>query len=149
MWVDGQFDDKHKTHTHESVLYRLIDITNDDRDANPFARGSHWYFPPGSSWEHVKALAAPEWGVSVAYWVRSTPLISIHSIQGRLYFAGDATSTQFFTNAAGAFESGVRVANEIRAAHNAPPVRHARTIVAFDNMCVFVRLVYAAGTVWH
>lgn len=58
---------------------------------DPFARGSYSHALPGHA-DKRAALAAP--------------------IDGRLFFAGEATSPDFFTTAHGAQESGVRAARE-------------------------------------
>jgi monoamine oxidase len=62
---------------------------------DPFARGSYSHALPGQA--HQRAvLAAP--------------------IDGRLFFAGEATSANFFSTAHGAHDSGERAANEVLAA---------------------------------
>jgi monoamine oxidase len=59
---------------------------------DPFARGSYSHALPGHA-DKRAVLAAP--------------------IDGRLFFAGEATSPDFFTTAHGAQESGVRAAREV------------------------------------
>ena len=59
---------------------------------DPFARGSYSHALPGHA-DKRAVLAAP--------------------IDGRLFFAGEATSPDFFTTAHGAQESGVRAAKEV------------------------------------
>ncbi len=59
-----------------------------------FAKGSYSHALPGHS-EDRAVLAAP--------------------VDGRLFFAGEATSARFFSTAHGAYESGVRAANEVSA----------------------------------
>ncbi|HLZ01467.1 MAG TPA: NAD(P)/FAD-dependent oxidoreductase [Bradyrhizobium sp.] len=60
--------------------------------SDPFARGSYSHALPGHSGKRA-VLAAP--------------------IDGRLFFAGEATSPNFFTTAHGARDSGERAANEV------------------------------------
>jgi monoamine oxidase len=57
-----------------------------------FAKGSYSHALPGHSKDRA-ILAAP--------------------VDGRLFFAGEATSSEFFSTAHGAYESGVRAANEV------------------------------------
>jgi len=57
-----------------------------------FAKGSYSHALPGHSRDRA-ILAAP--------------------VDGRLFFAGEATSSEFFSTAHGAYESGVRAANEV------------------------------------
>ncbi len=59
--------------------------------ADPFARGSYSYARPGHADDRA-VLAAP--------------------VDDRLFFAGEATSPNFFSTVHGAFESGVRAAEE-------------------------------------
>ncbi len=59
---------------------------------DPFARGSYSHALPGHADDRA-TLAAP--------------------VDGRLFFAGEATSPNFFTTAHGAQESGVRAAKEV------------------------------------
>ena len=62
---------------------------------DPFARGSYSHALPGQA--HQRAiLAAP--------------------VDGRLFFAGEATSPNFFSTCHGARDSGARAANEVIAA---------------------------------
>jgi hypothetical protein len=58
--------------------------------ADPYARGSYSYLPPQSHGLHYDVMAAP--------------------VEGRLFFAGEATNRHHPTTAAGAFDSGVREA---------------------------------------
>jgi monoamine oxidase len=62
--------------------------------ADPFARGSYSYARPGHADDRA-LLAAP--------------------VDDRLFFAGEATSPNFFSTAHGAYESGLRAAEEARA----------------------------------
>jgi monoamine oxidase len=62
---------------------------------DPFARGSYSHALPGHAGKRA-VLAAP--------------------IDGRLFFAGEATSPNFFSTAHGAHDSGVRAAKEVLAA---------------------------------
>ncbi|KRR17339.1 amine oxidase [Bradyrhizobium lablabi] len=64
---------------------------------DPFARGSYSHALPGHAGDRA-VLAAP--------------------IDGRLFFAGEATSPEFFTTAHGARDSGERAAEEVMAATN-------------------------------
>jgi Flavin containing amine oxidoreductase len=57
-----------------------------------FAKGSYSHALPGHSRDRA-ILAAP--------------------VDGRLFFAGEATSSESFSTAHGAYESGVRAANEV------------------------------------
>jgi monoamine oxidase len=66
---------------------------------DPFARGSYSHALPGHA-EKRDALAAP--------------------VDGRLFFAGEATSPNFFSTAHGARDSGERAAREVMAAKRAP-----------------------------
>ncbi len=61
---------------------------------DPFARGSYSHALPGHAGDRA-VLAAP--------------------VDGRLFFAGEATSLNFFSTAHGARDSGERAANEILA----------------------------------
>jgi monoamine oxidase len=61
---------------------------------DPFARGSYSHALPGHAGDRA-ALAAP--------------------LDGRLFFAGEATSPNFFSTAHGALESGQRAAREVMA----------------------------------
>ena len=63
--------------------------------ADPFARGSYSYAPPGRVADRAR-LAAP--------------------VDGRLFFAGEACSLDFFTTAQGAHQTGVAAADAILAA---------------------------------
>ena len=65
---------------------------------DPFARGSYSHALPGHSGKRA-ALAAP--------------------VDGRLFFAGEATSPHFFSTAHGAHDSGVRAAGEVLGAVSA------------------------------
>ena len=62
---------------------------------DPFARGSYSHALPGHAGDRAK-LAAP--------------------VDGRLFFAGEATSPNFFSTAHGARDSGERAAGEVLAA---------------------------------
>lgn len=64
--------------------------------ADPFARGSYSYYPVGSTPEHRRALARP--------------------IEGRIFFAGEATSADYPSTVHGAYLSGQRAAAEVLAA---------------------------------
>jgi monoamine oxidase len=63
--------------------------------ADPFARGSYSYAPPGHVADRAR-LAAP--------------------VDGRLFFAGEACSADFFTTAQGAHRTGIDAADAVRAA---------------------------------
>jgi monoamine oxidase len=65
---------------------------------DPFARGSYSHALPGHAGKRA-VLAAP--------------------VDGRLFFAGEATSPNFFSTAHGARDSGERAAGEVLAAHAA------------------------------
>ena len=62
---------------------------------DPFARGSYSHALPGHAGDR-EVLAAP--------------------VDGRLFFAGEATSPEFFSTAHGARDSGERAAGEVMAA---------------------------------
>jgi monoamine oxidase len=66
---------------------------------DPFARGSYSHALPGHADDRA-VLAAP--------------------VDGRLFFAGEATSPEFFTTAHGARDSGERAAGEVMAARTTP-----------------------------
>lgn len=66
---------------------------------DPFARGSYSHALPGHAGDRAM-LAAP--------------------VDGRLFFAGEATSPTFFTTAHGARDSGERAAKEVLAARDKP-----------------------------
>lgn len=66
---------------------------------DPFARGSYSHALPGHAGDRA-VLAAP--------------------VDGRLFFAGEATSPTFFTTAHGARDSGERAASEVLAALDKP-----------------------------
>ncbi|HTQ34049.1 MAG TPA: NAD(P)/FAD-dependent oxidoreductase [Stellaceae bacterium] len=59
--------------------------------ADPFARGSYSYAKPGQADDRA-ALAAP--------------------VDGRIFFAGEATSPNFFSTVHGAYETGLRAAEQ-------------------------------------
>ena len=61
---------------------------------DPFARGSYSHALPGHAGDR-EVLAAP--------------------VDGRLFFAGEATSPEFFSTAHGARDSGERAAEEVLA----------------------------------
>ncbi len=63
-------------------------------NSDPFAYGSYSYLPPGASSVHRRRLA--------------------RSINGRLYFAGEATSWEYPATVHGAYLSGVRAADAIK-----------------------------------
>lgn len=60
---------------------------------DPWARGSYSFFAAGSTPDHRRALASP--------------------IDGRVFFAGEATEVGHFGTAHGAYLSGVRAAREV------------------------------------
>jgi len=60
---------------------------------DPFARGAYSYVPVGASYDDVDALAAP--------------------VEGRLFFAGEATHREYPTTVHGAYLSGLREAQRI------------------------------------
>jgi monoamine oxidase len=66
---------------------------------DPFARGSYSHALPGHAGDRA-VLAAP--------------------VDGRMFFAGEATSPSFFTTAHGARDSGERAAREVLAASGKP-----------------------------
>jgi monoamine oxidase len=66
---------------------------------DPFARGSYSHALPGHAGDRA-VLAEP--------------------VDGRLFFAGEATSPRFFTTAHGARDSGERAAQEVLAAKTNP-----------------------------
>jgi monoamine oxidase len=74
---------------------KLKPLTESRWAHDPFARGSYSHALPGHSGKRA-VLAAP--------------------VDGRLFFAGEATSPEFFSTAHGAQESGVRAAKEVLAA---------------------------------
>ena len=61
--------------------------------SDPYALGAYSYLPPGTSGETLKALAAP--------------------VASRLYFAGEATSSDYQATVHGAYLSGIRAAREL------------------------------------
>jgi len=63
--------------------------------SDPFAYGSYSYLPPGARSAHRRRLA--------------------RAVNGRLYFAGEATSWRYPATVHGAYLSGVRAADEIMA----------------------------------
>lgn len=71
---------------------------------DPFATGSYAYALPGHAGDRAK-LAAP--------------------VDGRIFFAGEATSPNFFSTCHGALESGIRAAGEVMATVEAPSLRGA------------------------
>ena len=60
---------------------------------DPFAWGSYSYLAPGTSSETLKELARP--------------------VDGKLFFAGEATSSDYQSTVHGAYLSGIRAAEEI------------------------------------
>jgi len=74
---------------------RLKPLTESRWALDPFARGSYSHALPGHAGKRA-VLAAP--------------------VDGRLFFAGEATSPDFFTTAHGAHDSGERAAREVMAA---------------------------------
>jgi monoamine oxidase len=73
---------------------KLKPLTESRWAHDPFARGSYSHALPGHSGKRA-VLAAP--------------------VDGRLFFAGEATSPNFFSTAHGAHDSGVRAAKEVLA----------------------------------
>jgi monoamine oxidase len=73
---------------------RLKPLTESRWAHDPFARGSYSHALPGHAGKRA-VLAAP--------------------VDGRLFFAGEATSPDFFSTAHGALDSGERAAGEVRA----------------------------------
>ncbi len=61
--------------------------------ADPFALGSYSYLTPGTDGDTLEALAAP--------------------VAGRLFFAGEATSSEYQATVHGAYLSGIRAAEEL------------------------------------
>ena len=61
--------------------------------ADPYAFGSYSYLPPGTDEEAIAALAAP--------------------VASRLFFAGEATTSDYQATVHGAYLSGIRAAEEI------------------------------------
>lgn len=78
-----------------SFRSKLKPLVESHWSRDPFARGSYSHALPGHAGKRA-VLAAP--------------------VDGRIFFAGEATSPNFFTTAHGAQESGVRAAKEIIAA---------------------------------
>ncbi|WP_213775732.1 NAD(P)/FAD-dependent oxidoreductase [Bradyrhizobium sp. dw_78] len=74
---------------------RLKPLSESRWSHDPFARGSYSHALPGHAGKRA-VLAAP--------------------VDGRLFFAGEATSPNFFSTAHGALESGQRAAGEVLAA---------------------------------
>jgi len=74
---------------------KLKPLTESRWARDPFARGSYSHALPGHAGDRA-VLAAP--------------------VDGRLFFAGEATSPEFFTTAHGARDSGERAAEEVMAA---------------------------------
>ena len=74
-----------------AIRCRLSPLAASAWRTDPFARGAYSYARPGHADDRA-ALAAP--------------------IEDRLFFAGEATSPNFFSTAHGAFESGIRAAEE-------------------------------------
>jgi monoamine oxidase len=81
---------------------RLLSLSRWAHD--PFATGSYSYALPGHSGDRAK-LASP--------------------VEGRIFFAGEATSPNFFSTCHGALESGMRAAKEVAKAV-APSLRGAK-----------------------
>ena len=73
-------------------------------ELDPFATGSYSYALPGHAGERAK-LATP--------------------VDGRIFFAGEATSPNFFSTCHGALESGIRAAGEVTETARAPSLRGA------------------------
>jgi monoamine oxidase len=73
-------------------------------ERDPFATGSYSYALPGHAGARAK-LATP--------------------VDGRIFFAGEATSTNFFSTCHGALESGIRAAGEVTATAGVPSSRGA------------------------
>lgn len=61
--------------------------------SDPYALGAYSFLPPGTSGETLNALAAP--------------------VASRLYFAGEATSSEYQATVHGAYLSGIRAAREL------------------------------------
>ena len=74
-----------------AIRKQLTPLAASSWRADPFARGSYSYAKPGHADDRA-SLAAP--------------------VDGRLFFAGEATSPNFFSTVHGAFESGLRAAGE-------------------------------------
>lgn len=75
-----------------SMRSRLTPLAESRWAQDPFARGSYSHALPGHA-DKRAVLAAP--------------------VDGRIFFAGEATSPDFFTTAHGAQQSGVRAAREV------------------------------------
>jgi monoamine oxidase len=80
------------------IRRRLTPLAESRWAQDPFARGSYSHALPGHA-DKRAVLAAP--------------------VDGRIFFAGEATSPEFFTTAHGAQQSGVRAAREAMAARGA------------------------------
>lgn len=74
-----------------SIRKELAPLAGSSWRADPYARGSYSYARPGHADDRA-ALARP--------------------VDGRLFFAGEATSPNFFSTVHGAYESGLRAAEE-------------------------------------
>lgn len=81
------------------VRHKLKPLCESRWARDPFARGSYSHALPGHAGDRA-VLAAP--------------------VDGRLFFAGEATSPTFFTTAHGARDSGERAAQEVLAALGKP-----------------------------
>jgi monoamine oxidase len=77
---------------------RMRAIAHSAWERDPLVRGAYSCALPGRAGERA-VLAAP--------------------VNGRLFFAGEATSTHDFSTAHGAYRSGIRAAEEVLAAHGA------------------------------
>jgi monoamine oxidase len=71
---------------------------------DPFATGSYSHALPGHAGDRAR-LASP--------------------VDGRIFFAGEATSANFFSTCHGALESGIRAAEEVMASARVPSLRGA------------------------
>ncbi|MBV9553201.1 MAG: FAD-dependent oxidoreductase, partial [Alphaproteobacteria bacterium] len=74
-----------------AIRRQLTPLAASSWRADRFARGSYSYAKPGHADDRAR-LAAP--------------------VDGRLFFAGEATSPNFFSTVHGAYESGLRAADE-------------------------------------
>jgi monoamine oxidase len=77
-----------------AIRHRLSPLAGSFWRADPFARGSYSYALPGHADDRAR-LAAP--------------------VDDRLFFAGEATSPNFFSTAHGAYETGIAAAKAVLA----------------------------------
>jgi monoamine oxidase len=98
VWGKGVLDRMFGMDTPSPTATRVTDWNND-----PFARGAYSHIPPDASRKDIDVIAEP--------------------IGGRLFFAGEHTSSVHWAAMHGAYVSGLHAASELSGGIVAPPTR--------------------------